>query len=699
LVYNNKTKTFIFEPFLVVSNGQRIEFEGIINDTISKDIHLNFKNVNLGSITPNIDSLNLEGLVNGSIDYAHFGNQIEPKAKLLVNNFKINNSRQGDLNIDIEGKNSVKQLALDVSLKLDNNTSFSAVGDLDLSDGQQNIDVELNFEAFKLDAFSPLGEDVFNKIRGLAYGNVNIKGPLRNPVMDGDLFLDEAGMYFPYLNVDFDFKGTSVISLKDQVFTFEDVTIRDAKHNSTASLRGTLSHNFFETWFLNLNIKTKNLLVLDTKEEENALYYGTAFFEGEASIKGPTDKLVIDIAGKTKKNTKFVLPINDVKTAESSELIRFVNFEKTFENEKERKSFISEKLKGLSINFNLEVTKDALFEMVIDKTSGSNLRGAGTGNLLIELDTRDKFNMYGDFTVNNGVYDFKYGGIINKPFIVKKGGNISWSGDPLTAEINIEAIYRVSANPKILLENISSSRKLPVDLITRFSGGLFNSDIEFDIEIPNSSSTVASELAFKLSNNINTQFISLLVAGTFYNETDANLNGNAAIYSTGADMLTNTFDNIFNTQDGKFKLKPVYTVGENNKVDNLDVSDQLAFDMDYQVNDRILINGKVGVPVGAETKTGVIGEVTIEFLMNEPGTFRSTVFNRQNDIQYSNEEEGYTQGIGLNYQIDFDNGRELLEKLSLKKRIEIDSINNQVIDTVLNQKLINFKNKKEIKNE
>ncbi|RXP63616.1 translocation/assembly module TamB [Lutibacter sp. HS1-25] len=698
-VYNNKTKTFVFEPFLIVSNDQRIEFKGVINDTISKDIHLNFKNVNLGSITPNIDSLNLEGLVNGSIDYAHFGNQIEPKAKLLVANFKINDSRQGDLNIDIEGKNSVKQLALDISLKLDNNTSFSAVGDLDLTEEQQNIDVELNFEAFKLDAFSPLGEDVFNKIRGLAYGNVNIKGPLNNPNMEGDLFLDEAGMYFPYLNVDFDFKGTSVISLKDQVFTFEDVTIRDTKHNSNASLKGTLSHNFFQNWFLNLDIKTKNLLVLDTKEEENSLYYGTAFFEGEAKIKGPTDKLVIDITGKTKKNTKFVLPINDVKTAESSELIRFVNFEKTFENEIERKSFISEKLKGLSINFNLEVTKDALFEMVIDKTSGSNLRGSGTGNLLIELDTRDKFNMYGDFTVNNGVYDFKYGGIINKPFIVKRGGTISWSGDPLTAEIDIEAIYRVSANPKILLENISSSRKLPVDLITRFSGGLFNSDIEFDIEIPNSSSTVASELAFKLSNNINTQFISLLVAGTFYNEAEANLNGNAAIYSTGADMLTNAFDNIFNTQDGKFKLKPVYTVGENNKVDNLDVSDQLAFDMDYQVNDRILINGKVGVPVGAETKSSVIGEVTVEFLMNEAGTFRLAVFNRQNDIQYSNEEEGYTQGAGLNYQIDFDNGREFLEKLSLKKRIIKDSINNQVIDTVLNQKLINFKNKKDIKNE
>ena len=63
--------------------------------------------------------------------------------------------------------------------------------------------------------------------------------------------------------------------------------------------------------------------------------------------------------------------------------------------------------------------------------------------------------------------------------------------------------------------------------------------------------------------------ISLLVKGSFYNEIDATIDGSAALYSTGADMLTNAFDDIFNTSDSKFKLKPVYTVGDNNKIDNL----------------------------------------------------------------------------------------------------------------------------------
>lgn len=701
LVIDGAKKLYTFTPFLITSNKQSVHFSGIVNDTISKELNFNFKNVNLGDITPEVDSLEIEGLINGDLNYIEVDQQIKPTINLTISDFEINDSEQGNLTIDIEGKNSLSQFALDINLERLNNTNFSAVGDVDFSTQSPTLDVTVEFNEFKLDAFSPLGEDVFNRIRGFAYGNVQLTGVLNNPIMEGELYLDEAGLYFPYLNVDFDFLGTSVITMNNQVFNFEDVTVRDKENDTRADLRGTLSHENFKRWDLDLRINTKNLMVLNTKEDEASLYYGTAFFGGQASIKGPTDKLVINVVGKTNKGTHFVMPLSDVKTAETSQLIRFIDENEDLEKEEVRRAYISEKLKGLSMNFNLDVTKDAIFEMVVDKSSGSNLSGIGTGNLQIQLDTKDKFDMYGDFLVDKGTYDFKYGGIINKPFTVRKGGTISWSGDPLTAEMNIEAIHRVSANPKTLLENISSSRKMPIDLITRFTGELFNSDIEFDIEIPNSSSTVASELEFKINNDKTVQFISLLVTGSFYNEGNLGSNGNTALYGTGADLLASAFDNIFNDADSKFKVTPVYTVGDRNTVESLDIDDQLSLAVDYQVSDRVLVNGNFGMPVGADTKATVIGEVTVEFLLNESGTLRSSVFNRQNDIQYSDQdEEGYTQGIGLTYQIDFENGGELLEKLSLKKKKVTDSVNTvQVTDTIKNQKLVKFKTKKSIKDE
>ena len=378
-------------------------------------------------------------------------------------------------------------------------------------------------------------------------------------------------------------------------------------------------------------------------------------------------------------------------------MIRFINKDKPG-NEEVRKAFISENLKGLSLNFNIEVTKDAVVEMILDKATGSYLSGSGTGNLQLELDTKDKFDMYGDFNVDNGVYNFKYG-FITKPFKVVKGGSVSWNGDPYTAIIDIETVHRVSANPKALLENITANRKIPIDLITRFSGELFNSQREFDIAIPNSSSTITSELEFKLNNNINSKtihFMSLLASGSFYNESDLSINTSGLVYGTASDLLSNAFENIFNADENRFKFKPVYTVGEKNKVDNFDIYDQLAIDLDYQLNDKVIINGKVGMPIGSKEQSSVIGEVKVEFLLNDEGTLRSSIFNRQNEIQYTEEEEGYTQGIGLTYQIDFNNGMELLKKLGLKRNKIKDSISSKKIrdSLITSNNLINFKNRK-----
>ena len=80
------------------------------------------------------------------------------------------------------------------------------------------------------------------------------------------------------------------------------------------------------------------------------------------------------------------------------------------------------------------------------------------------------------------------------------------------------------------------------------------------------------------------------------------------------------------------------------------------------VSDRIIINGKVGVPVGAKTQSSVIGQVKVEVLLNKAGTFRGVIFNRQNEIQYSTEEEGYTQGVGLSYQVNFNTFSDFLSK-------------------------------------
>ena len=79
--------------------------------------------------------------------------------------------------------------------------------------------------------------------------------------------------------------------------------------------------------------------------------------------------------------------------------------------------------------------------------------------------------------------------------------------------------------------------------------------------------------------------------------------------------------------------------------------------------------------------------------MNEKGNFRGVIFNRQNEIQYSTEEEGYTQGIGLTYQVDFNNLSDLLRKIGLKKKKK-NNIKKDSVKTAETNRFTQFKSTK-----
>jgi len=83
-----------------------------------------------------------------------------------------------------------------------------------------------------------------------------------------------------------------------------------------------------------------------------------------------------------------------------------------------------------------------------------------------------------------------------------------------------------------------------------------------------------------------------------------------------------------------------------------------------QISDRVLINGQVGVPIGGVTESVIIGDLEIDFLLNADGSLRASVFNRENNIQFIGEEIGFTQGVGLSYNVDFDTFKELIRKIA-----------------------------------
>lgn len=684
---------YVFSPFQLVSNEQRINFRGVVRDSTYKDLQADFTKVALESFLPTIDSLKVKGVLNGNIDFLQKDGSYSPKGNLVINNFEVNDFAQGNLAVNVEGDNSYEKYNVDLSLQKEGVKSIAATGSLDFSNTRPTMDLSVFLEDFKLNVFSPLGQDVLSKIRGSASGDFTLKGFLGNPSMDGSLTLKDAGLKFPYLNTDYDFEGESIVGLQGQSFIFNDFTLLDTKHKTRGNLSGSIVHQNFDAWFLDLKINTDNLLVLDTQNTEEAQYYGTGFIKGSAEITGLTDNLDIIVNGKTEKGTLFVIPLKDVATVESYKLIHFKSDKLSEDRQKE---LALEAIEGVSLFINLEVTKDAIAQVVIDEVNGSELKGSGTGDLQIEINTRGTFNMFGDFTIDNGFYNFKYGGIINKPFAIVKGSTVSWSGNPYEADLNVTALYTTKANPAVLLENFNTNRKIDVNLITKITGGLFNSKQEFDIEIPNANSTIESELDFVLNdNNKNAkmrQFFSLLALGTFMSNDRADFNSSELITGTTGNLISSVLSDIISSKDGRLKFGVNYNQANQQDVERLNTEDFVEASLTTQINDRIIINGKVGVPVGAQTQSSVVGEVKVEVLLNEQGTFRGVIFNRQNEIQYSAQEEGYTQGAGLTYQVNFNTLSELLQKIGLKKKKKKEPKKKDT-SKVKKRSLLNFKKK------
>lgn len=661
VVFDNNFKDIDIETIVLSHKDERIDLRGFIRDSTHKDIKAKFTNVDLQKITPAIDSLTLEGRVNGKFDILQKDGAYFPNSTVAIDQFTINKYILGKLDLNVVGDTSLSKYDVKTKLENENGSPLIATGSINVGEGTDaTIDLDVGLRNFDLAPFDPLGEGVITRIRGLVDGSAKIIGDYKNPDINGELSIREGGLKIPYLNTDYDFKGVSSVTLNKQQFIFNNIQLEDVKYQTLGRLNGNISHNAFEDWKLDLGVTTDRLVVLDTKEDLESLYYGTAFISGQASLKGPIDNMVIDVLAETEEGTVFNVPIDDSESIGDSSYIHFLSPEEKKARINGVVSQITE-IKGLSVNFDLDVDADALIEIVVDKENGSTLKGRGGGTLLIQLDTNGKFDMYGDFIAYEGVFNFKYKGLFQKEFKFRPDGNIRWEGDPAGALLNISAVYQAEANPSILLENPSVNRKIPVDVVINLDGELLKPDITFDIEFPGAGSTVVSELEYRLSdkNARELNAISLVSQGVFLS--DASLSTAGAVNNLLETTSSVLSDILFNDDDSIFDVGLDLVQADNSP--DLQSAGRVGITLSTQITNRVLINGKVGVPTGGISESVIVGDVEIDFLLSENGALRAKVFNRQTDIQFIGETEGYTQGAGLSYAVDFNSFKELIRKI------------------------------------
>ena len=564
----------------------------------------------------------------------------------------------GNLTIDILGNKNLTRYDINTSLINNNIKSLNSTGYIETKSTQTDIQLNIELNEFNLGAISPFGASVITNIRGLMSGNGRVSGNLNSPDMFGDFILKKSGLKVPYLNIDFDLEDTTKLKITEEKLEISKTNITDTKYLTKGILTGNATHKNFGNWKLNLNIDSDNLLVLNTPPDENQSYYGTAFISGTTHIHGPINELIIDVNAATEKNTIFKIPLSNTETIGDNSFINFLS-PKEKEDKLLGETIVTNDLKGLALNFELDINKNAEIEIVIDQNTKSALRGRGAGTLLIEINTLGKFNMWGDFIVYEGIYDFRYGKIIRKEIEVERGGTITWDGLASNANLNLKAIYKTKANPSALLDDPTINRKIPVEVFIDLTNNITQPDLLFDISFPDVSSTVRSELEYRLqtSEEREKQALFLLTTGAFISNTA----GQSAVSGTVTDGVNAILAQILTDDDAIINITPYYDMGIDTQ--EIETQDEFGVRFSTQITERIVVNGKVGIPVGKINDSRVAGDVDVQWLVNEDGSLRINFFNRQAELQFIGEDQTFEQGTGISYQVDFDTIKALMNKI------------------------------------
>src|SRR4030095_2892595 len=155
----------------------------------------------------------------------------------------------------------------------------------------------------------------------------------------------------------------------------------------------------------------------------------------------------------------FVVPQGD-ESAESREgIVQFVDMSNPANDSlfKKYDSLNTSAILGMDIALNIEIKKEAVFNIIVDAANGDFLNAQGEAQLTAGIDPSGKITMTGSYTLDKGAYQLSFN-LLQRKFEISKGSSITWTGEPTTAQLNVTAMYVASTSPIDLVQDqIASS--------------------------------------------------------------------------------------------------------------------------------------------------------------------------------------------------------------------------------------------------
>jgi hypothetical protein len=641
---------------------ESVKLNGVISADVDEDLEIVFENFDLYHLNPllSLINLNVNGIMNGSTMISSALASPGIDSDLSISTLSINNDTLGDAHLDVEYDTGDKIVYVKARVDKGGVKNIHVNGTYEIGENDNLLDFDISFEKTQIGTFAKYVEGVFSEVRGLVRGDLKLKGTSRDPELTGKLRLQKTSFIVDYLNTRY--------SLADEVhFTRNAIEFRSVKVNdmygNIALVNGALRHDRFRDLRLDLKIDAKNFQMLNTTIKDNELFYGVGFGSGVVTMKGPVNMITMDMNIRTNENTVINIPLSNPEEISSKSFINFVIHDSTQLVQQPQK----QESIGFDITIDLKATEDAQVQLIFDSKIGDVMKGEGRGDLRLHISEYGDFSITGNYRIQSGDYLFTLQNVINKKFSIEEGGLIQWSGDPYEAVVDMRGRYKLKASLYDLIQDTSYRDRIPVEVTLRIREELFNPEISFDINVPDSDPLTDALINRYINSEqeVSRQTMSLLVLGRFSKSDDVEFVGTStnSVSANASELLSQQLS-VWGSQ-----ISDDVDIGFNYRAGDSFSQEELEIMLSTQLfNDRVKIDGNFGYignskVTSNENTSDIIGDFNVEVKVSDDGRLRFKAFNRTITNTITNTYNSpYTQGMGILYRQDFDHIRDLFRK-------------------------------------
>lgn len=674
-------KKLLFENFALTNQNQVISANGELSRSPNSRLVLNVENFKLGNLNPLLP-MKLAGVVSAELTAQDFYGEGAINAAMQVDSFFLDNVFIGDVVGSTDWTRAKQRASVDVGIQRNAKKVLSLTGFYNPQVEEDQLDLLAVLDQANLKLVEPVLTGLFSNLNGDMEGRIRILGNLDYPVLKGSVMVTGGQFTFNYLNTTYRFSDR--IYFGPNSISFRNAQLQDLFGNK-ATVTGGIAHDGFRNMVIDLDARYRNFMVLNTTEAQNELFYGTAFATGSASVLGPTTNLQVRVNARSDANTRIVLPLDYQTDVSRKDFIRFVNNNpEVSTGVKVEAETRNVDLSGINLDFNLDVTDNAYFEIIIDRTTGDVIRGSGNGDIQMTIDTRGDFNMYGTFEITQGAYNLNLlEGLLTREFRVVPGGTITWNGDPTAGVLDMRANYTQMASFSQLVEGDYSGR-YPVTAQIDLRGPLLTPQIQLGLSFDQLPQEVqSSPLLYPIINSIksdeselNRQVFSLLVLQRLSPQGTLAFDGGVGAGAVGGSLgslLSGQLNNFFNNLDTNLEVDIGLGSLGTDALAALQVRLSYTF---FQGRLRVTSETGFGTTRNNNTRDSgtYVGDWMLDYYISQTGELRAR-------LEYSSTPNLFTrritqsQSISLLHTKRFDNLRDLFrseKKARRQQRLEME---------------------------